>query len=128
MKPILKNKDNIAIIIDSKNNEILVDEDIYYDLTLYTWCMNIRGYVKGTVDNKNCRLHRYVMKCTDPKIYVDHINGNPLDNRKQNLRLVTPQQNSMNISSHKKSTSNFVESTFQYFISRKIFLFFFHYI
>ena len=40
-------------------------------------------------------LHRYLMKALPGQI-VDHINGNPLGNRKSNLRFVTAQQNGMN--------------------------------
>ena len=33
---------------------------------------------------------------TDPKIFVVHIIGNSLENRKCNLRIVTPRQNNQN--------------------------------
>lgn len=41
-------------------------------------------------------LHRWIMNCPKDKV-VDHINGNPLDNRKCNLRICTHKENSSNI-------------------------------
>jgi hypothetical protein len=34
-------------------------------------------------------MHRLIMKCTDRNKVVDHINGDRLDNRRENLRLVS---------------------------------------
>ena len=39
-------------------------------------------------------LHRRILNTNE---FVDHINGNPLDNRKSNLRIVTKSQNQMNV-------------------------------
>lgn len=47
--------------------------------------------------NKALKLHRFIMglRENDPR-EVDHINGNGLDNRRCNLRVVTRSQNAMN--------------------------------
>ena len=50
---------------------------------------NERG--KGSI-----MLHRVIMGLIDPDFIVDHISGDPLDNRRANLRVVSKQQNSWN--------------------------------
>ncbi len=48
-------------------------------------------------------MHRLIMN--PPKgMEVDHINGNRLDNRRENLRIVTSQQNKMNSGTRKHSS------------------------
>jgi hypothetical protein len=53
-------------------------------------------------------LSRFVMNAKQGEI-VDHINGDPLDNRRCNLRIVTPRQNSLNRKS--KTSTGFIGVT-----------------
>lgn len=42
------------------------------------------------------RMHRLIIGVTDPKIPIDHRDGNGLNNRRSNLRIATTQQNAWN--------------------------------
>ena len=54
------------------------------------------GYAYFTLEGKRFYLHRYIMGSPEGYL-VDHRNGNRLDNRKENLRLVDRRTNAHNV-------------------------------
>ena len=56
---------------------------------------------------KTIRMHRQIMNVADPKIEVDHWDGDGLNNQDENLRVCTHIENSHNTSSHKDSIVGF---------------------
>jgi len=77
----------------------IVDDEDFERLSQYKWFCNKRGYAQrgATIDGKRTTvlMHREIMQ-PPPDMHIDHINGNRLDNRRCNLRIVTPQQNQFN--------------------------------
>jgi hypothetical protein len=91
-----------------------------YDLLLgYTWYLDGHGYAQTSIlkagrirmDTPGRTLlgmHRLVMGLQyGDKRQVDHINGNTLDNRRENLRVCTQQQNMQNSKKRRTNTSGY---------------------
>lgn len=83
-------------------NDIIVQaivDDIDYDRVYrYDWYLkrdNCTDYVYASIVGQQIQLGRYILSI-DTSTLVDHINGNGLDNTRQNLREVTYSQNAMN--------------------------------
>lgn len=69
----------------------IVDEQDYPAVMAWDWSFH-DGYATGA---KSVRMHRFILDAPCDK-QVDHINGNPLDNRRSNLRLCSHRENTLN--------------------------------
>ena len=104
---IKRNNDNIAIIElfnnkKEKVGEVLLDDNLYTDLIKFSWHKNDSGYAVGSKTTSKKRMHRYIfediLKQNIPDNFiVDHINNNRLDNRLENLRIVSKTVNACNL-------------------------------
>jgi len=87
----------------------IVDCEDYDLLSRYKWCAakdSSTYYAVRSRRGKQVRMHREIMKV--PKHLVcDHINHNGLDNRRNNLRTCTRQQNTHNQKPRKTGTSKY---------------------
>jgi hypothetical protein len=71
----------------------IVDDDMYDELIKYKWCAH-KMIRNGTVYATRLeRMHFSVVGYPNKGMVVDHINGNGLDNRRENLRIITNQNN-----------------------------------
>ncbi len=97
-----------AITLKIKGHTVLIDEEDYPIVSLFTWHIKRKGknlyvvssiYDRYTDENegipKRISMHRLLGNI--PKgVLTDHINSNGLDNRKCNIRPCNYSQNAMN--------------------------------
>jgi len=82
----------------------LVDDEDYDYLNQWKWWYTTRGYAVREEKRRVIFMHRFLMNTPDG-FDTDHINRNKLDNRKENLGIVTRSQNFMNINPRKNNKS-----------------------
>ena len=86
----------------------IIDIEDYDKAKNIKWSIGGRGYVThGRRNGINFKLHRIVLGLSKSNKNPDHINGNPLDNRKSNLRICTQHQNTCNNKIPKNNTSGY---------------------
>lgn len=91
------------IYLIDKNNEVcgkalidLEDIDKVKNIKWHKSDLQRNTYYCVSNDKKWRKLHRLILGVEDSNIFIDHINHNGLDNRKDNLRICTNQQNICN--------------------------------
>lgn len=91
------------IILNKTDLRAIVDDDDFFRFGWMNWYLNDNGYVVTDTPRPKremgypvkVRLHRLIVQCPDG-MDVDHINGDKLDNRKENLRICTRSENLAN--------------------------------
>lgn len=103
----------------TRNKMAIVDDQDFDRLTRISWYAQPVGKKFYAMNRGNPRkkgsatsMHRLILEA--PKgIEVDHINGDSLDNRRENLRLCTSRQNKRNRGMMPSNTSGFKGVYFQ---------------
>lgn len=107
---------SIRLIPLTQGQNAIVDADDYEFISKYDWyaqwspCVNGFYAVRSTIapNRKAIRIHREILGLSlGDKRQGDHINGNMLDNRKDNLRIATHHQNSHNTKKSCMNTSGY---------------------
>lgn len=105
------NENTVRILIKNKTgdklNEVLIDREDYDKIKYYSLYIN-QGYVSLRISNIKTNLHRFLLNCNDPKIFVDHKDNNKLNNKKENLRFSNPSNNAQNKSKIKNTSSKYI--------------------
>ncbi len=95
---------------------ILVDDEDYERVKWYKW--HVARYKNGNIAHiktnikiskgkyKSIYLHRFILNYEGSSM-IDHKDGNPVNNQKENLRFVDHQQNKQNSRKHYNSKSKY---------------------
>jgi hypothetical protein len=75
----------------------IVDEADYAELAWRNWSLRRADggnyYASTSYRGETVEMHRIIMGVTDPGVYVDHLDGFGLNNRRYNLNPTTPRGN-----------------------------------
>lgn len=94
-------------------NKCLLDDEDYEKFKNINCNITKDGYVDFYIKNDTIKLHRHIMKVNDRNLIVDHIDGNPLNNQKKNLRICSKLDNTRNRRKYISNTSGYKGVHFQ---------------
>lgn len=98
---------NIAkIYFFNSDRYAIIDKEDVDKVKEYCWFDRPKKYYPSAqINGKTVELHRLIKPNNDKGFVTDHINRNPLDNRKENLRIVTQCVNCQNTGINKTNTT-----------------------
>lgn len=90
-----------------------VDDDDFVKLSNFTWyaSKNRKYYARRhqMINGKKSKvyMHREIMEVTEPELFVDHIDGDGLNNTRANLRVASHSENLANVPKRNGTSSKF---------------------
>jgi len=94
------------------NKNFLADKCDLHFIEAHTWSSTNKNYVITNQNGRHIKFHNLVLGHTSiMDSLVDHINRNPLDNRKVNLRIATRQTQMINRGPQRGAIQSRVSST-----------------
>lgn len=91
-------------------HEVLIDDGDAHVLSSATWRVQVVGSRKYVYSGRRTLLHRLLLGLDgEPREHgvVDHINGNGLDNRRENIRVCRHSENLWNHGRNRHNTSGY---------------------
>jgi hypothetical protein len=108
----------ITIIIDTEDVQRIIDFDMtwipFWDKVMQQYYIKVakyRGKENGKDKHEAIYLHRFLINAKGNE-YVDHINHNTLDNRKENLRQIPQTNNATNRKGKNKNNKSGYRNVF----------------
>ena len=97
--------DYATIRFYNSDNMAMIDIEDVDKVSKYCFYLDNKGYARARKGNDKIFLHHLIMGKPNRGLVIDHINRNPLDNRKCNLRIATRSLNSINSKLAKNNTT-----------------------
>jgi len=91
---------------DLELNYFLISKSCFEKIIKHNWYIDSNGYPK-TYTARSKTLHKNLLGKQEKGYVIDHINRNKLDNRLENLRIITQKENSYNRSKNINSSNKY---------------------
>ncbi len=99
------NKNTVIVKLTNSDKCFICDPDDWIKAKDYCWSLHHTGYVYTTIKSKYITFHNFIFSNKLKELQVDHINLDTLNNKKDNLRVVTVSQNMINRNKFINNTS-----------------------
>jgi hypothetical protein len=102
--PIQRNEEGIAYVVACDGRHILVSNEDWHNFSRQSWYIDNYGYA---LNGNRIKMHKLLLECEDKTKVIHHINSNTLDNRRENLAIVSRAINAHQKKKQKNCASNY---------------------
>jgi len=99
--------DYFEVIANNTGNRFMFDHCMIKAIQGHAWRENEKGYLVGKVDGKVVRAHHLVIGKPPKGKQTDHKDRNTKNNKRKNLRHITPMQNYHNRGKHHNNKTGY---------------------